>query len=755
MNQVDVITEVGAEDVTSIDYGTGGSDVPVIGINTSETWAYEPVVLKRTSLIYEKPTEFGKFHQPRNWMPIDEIIEEWGTLQLIMDGKDVTYFRDHPVEIGSWASNEPNGDAAFSVYFPQISWFERPGYNDITFVQGGNDVELILHRPDGSTKTLFEGLIVGHAYSGQGIGVSYDILGVLYQADHTPYIQELYKRNRDIGTAIADIMDGTISRHFLPCNRPVTGIRTNIRGSGGARLTQGVQDLLSTAYTADATNQWTITNLPGRRPFIKLKDKTTHHWSIAVGNPDLEIDLSEDFQSYLGMVWGSGIANDGCAWFNAKYPGVRIDDVPPYPLAVGAVFNPGSGSTGFDAFADEMRTRGYGMASGDTYSSEDEFEVRDMQRRAGITEDGIVGAQTWNAAFGVGGSLPSLEGAHIAPLAAYTGNVQFLERPDGSIIGPNPRYDRSLLAVGRLVEYGEGVDLKEGMRFAQQEINTRIRNDPPWVGSATIKGDPEEGSRWEIRAGQNIFIKHFFAPLARLGIDDGLLLHISQATVNPGGDVTVQLSFLAHDMTTLAAIKNRNKNTLDPARRGVQTRNSRITKDNVVPWDCEAGGGKVPVHNLQGGFWTVSRIPAGQIGRIVETRYICGTGVTPSMVGTAFESESALPGARKFIVAFFGRPITSNYLKNLGNPFGDSSFWSSKAAILEKAGLIQAYGQSGQAAGFWPNQEAKSGALTGKLLDGSSWSWESQSPPYLWVAEYCESSTRIGGQLRNDVLGSN
>lgn len=735
--------------------GDNVSPNPTITVNATQSWSVLETELRRESLVFNKPSKFGRFHTPINWTPINTISEVWGKIQIIIDGKDVTYFRAHPSEMGPWSSNEPNGDAACSIHFPQISWFERPNHGELAWIAGGVDVEIILHRQNGSRKTLFEGLIVGVGHDGQGIGITINVLGTLYQADHSPYIQELYLKNRDIGTAIADIMDGTISRHFLPCNRPVTGIRTNIRGSGGARLTQSVQDLLSTAFTSDTVNQWTITNNPGRRPTIRLKDKSTHHWSMAIGHPGLSLNLTNDFQQMIGMVWGSGVATDGGSWFNAKYPGIRIDEAPLFPLSVGEVFVAGDGHTGFDALADELRTYGYRMESGDTYVASDVADVRDAQRRYGITIDGVVGAQTWAALFGCGGSVPSLEGAHIAPLAAITENVQFLERLDGSIIGPNPHYNKSNLAIGRLVEYGEGVSKKEGLAFAKGEIQPRIDYDPMWVGSATLKMDPEEGSRWEIKAGENFFAKFMYPPLKLVGIDDGLLLHISQASITPGGDASLQLSYLAHDMTTLAAIKKRNKDTLDPARRGIQNRSSRITKDAVVPWDAEAGGGKVPLHNLQGGFWTVVRIAGGQIGSIVTTRYICASSAGYGTLDTSFESESALSGAHEFCIAIFGKPVTSNFLKNLvGDPLSTSRVWTTKASQLEKAGLIQAYGASDQPAGHWPGAGSEGDQLTGKLMDGSSWAWESTSPPYLWVAEYCNESTRVAGQFRNAPLDS-
>jgi hypothetical protein len=736
--------------------GSNASHGPTITVNSTATWAVAPTTLRRESLIFNRPTAFGRFHQPVGWLPADVVSAPWGQVQVIIDGKDVTYFRAHPMEVRQWSSNEPNGDAACEIHFPQISWFERPGEHDLGWLEGGSDVDMVLHRPGGTRKTLFEGLVVGVGLDGQGAGVKVDVLGTLYQADHTPYVQELYKRNRDIGTAIKYIMDGTISRHFLPCNAPVTGIRTNTRGSGGPRLTQGVQDLLATAFTSDATNQWTITNDPGRRPVVRLKDKSTRHWSMAMGHPGLTLSIADDFQQLVGVVFGSGVALDGGAWYNAKYPGVRVDDAPLFPLPVGEVFMAGDSHHGFDAMADQLRSYGYSMLSGDTYAAADEGHIRDAQRSHGITIDGIVGAQTWTALFGVGGSTPSLDGAHIAPLAAVPWNVALLERLDGSIIGPNPKYDRSKLAIGRLEEYGEGVSKAEGLVFARGEIQAALRHDPMWVGSATLSMDPENGSRWEMRAGQNLFVKFAYPAPVRRGVDDGLLLHISQATVTLGGDVALELSYLGHDMTTLAAIVKRNKDNLDPARRGPgsQHRTSRISKDAVIPWDAEAGGGKVPLHNLQGNFWTVVRIPAGQIGSIVSTRYICSTAAWYDTLEKAFKVEAGLSGAKEFCIAVFDMPVTANFLRDtVGNPLTNARVWTERAARLEKAGLIQAYGASDQPAGYWPGAGSEGDPLTGKLFDGSAWEWQSAQPPYLWVAEFCTQSTRVAGQFRNAPLG--
>ena len=134
---------------------------------------------------------------------------------------------------------------------------------------------------------------------------------------------------------------------------------------------------------------------------------------------------------------------------------------------------------------------------------------------------------------------------------------------------------------------------------------------------------------------------------------------------------------------------------------------------------------------------------------------MCSSSAGYNTINTAFDSESSLPNAHEFCIAIFGKPVTSNFLLNLvGNPLSTARVWTTKAAQLKAAGLLQAYGASDQPAGLWPGAGSEGDALTGKLMDGSAWPWESSSPPYLWVAEYCAQSTRVAGQFRNAPLGS-
>jgi len=758
---------------------------PVITVNTSQIYEVFPADLMRTSLIFERPTQWGRFRQPLDWRASDEINEVWGTLQVTVGGVDVTYFRDHPTEFGAWSSNEPNGDVATTLKFKQISWYERTGEGALSWFKPGADVDIILHRPNGTQKTLFEGLVVSKALSGAGMGITMEVIGVLYQANHSPYIMEMYKKHRDIGTAIADILDDTVSRNFQPCNRPNTGIPTNIRGSGGQRLSQAVQDILATAWTPDLAGQWTLTNEPGRQPVIKLKDKTTRHWTMALGNSDLNLNLREDWQQLPDIIWGSGVGPDGCNWYNAKFPGTPFMTVSgEWPLPIDQFFVPGSGTTGFFPFSYAMRVRGYAMVSQDTYRIEDIPLVRDAQQKAGVRVDDKVGSQTWLALIGVGPLLTEaqLDNAHISPLAVAPWAWPRLEAPDGRDLGANPMYDASRLNIGKYVEYGQDTSLLDGMDSARREIQAKLANDPMWVGSAILNGDPEEGSRWEMRAGQNIFIRFLHAPAnspwTTPEVDEGILFHISQARVTPGSEVSLELSYLGHDMTTLAALKRRDRDTTDPALRDNSTRGARITQDAIIPWDCESGSGYIPIIPIEGGTWTVVPIPAGQVGRIVSTLALSsplldfksmgvrgipalldafGNVISPAVpaIPGAFECAGAIPGAKEFAVGVYSKPVTAQYLNDtLGDPFLDADIYKLHAEALANDGLLMAYGSGNEPAGYYPGYKSEGDSMTGKMRDDRGWDWTAEGSPYVHVAFYSTDPTRVTGYLRNDPLSA-
>jgi peptidoglycan hydrolase-like protein with peptidoglycan-binding domain len=659
------------------------------------------------------------------WSPIQLSGGKWGRLQLLFGSTDVTYFRQVPTTIETWENTDPFGDSELMLTFPQITVYDHLGVAPLAWLFNGQQVTLRLIRPNGTRKNLWEGY-ASMPQDAQGNGsmpLQVQCTGVLYQADQGRQKPRFAQDAEDIGKVISDAFNGYISRDYGPCTPVTTGILTRQRGSWTPIATGFVQDLLGTATTADGSNQWTVKQHGRLGPIIALKDISTVHATVTTGAQGVTPNLSSDTHGFFNVIYGEGTAPDGSRWRNTKYPNLRSDDAPIYPHSPGTVFNAGDGLTGFDPFADEMRRSGYHMASGDTYVSADVAEVRDAQARAGILVDGIVGPQTWASIFAVGSDGGDLSGAFFMPLA-YDSRVEpYLYNAQGKKIGNNPAFEPGRPRIETKIDYGENISKADATRSARA---TLARFPAPGLaGEITLKSDPAEMSRFELRAGMNIKLKKY------RGGDR--MLHIAQVRVN-WQDLTVTLTVDVYfrDLISLAAIKQRNREAAsDPANRGSsQRRRSRIANDTIVVFDSESGAGIIPRHAVFGGLWTVLRIPAGQVGTIAKTRY---TSTGP---------------AAAFAVGVFSKPVTSNTLARLvGNPLGGSKPWSPEADALYDAGLLMAWGSIDEPAGYYPSTKTDGGAVTGRLIDDAGWEYVSEHPPWLWVAEFSGSSCFLEGRF--------
>lgn len=665
------------------------------------------------------------------WSPIQLSGGKWGRLQILFGSADVTYYRNVPVLVENWSSTEPFGDSTLVLTFPQITVYQNVG-SGFPWLFNGQKVTIRLIRPDGSKKNLWEGIqhTPEDTKSGESFALQVQCVGVLYQADFGRMKPRFANDAEDIGKVIADAFNNYPSRDYGPCTAVTTGIKTRQRGSWTPIATGFVQDLLATATVADGSNQWTVKQNGRLGPVIALKDITTVHATVTTGAQGIETSLSADTSAYSNVTYGEGTAPDGSRWRNTKYPNLRADDAPIYPHSPSTVFNAGDGLTGFDPFADEMRRSGYRMASGDTYVAADVAEVRDAQARAGILVDGIVGPQTWAAIFAVGSDGGDLSGAFFMPLAYDTRVEPYLYNAQGKKIGNNPAFQPDRLRLERKVDYGENITKAEATASARAEL---LRYpDAGWQGTITLKSDPAEMSRFELRAGMNIKLKRYRAA--------DRLLHIAQVSVN-WLTLTVTLTVDSHfrDLISLASIKQRNAEAAsDPARRSSgQRRLSRIANDTVVVFDSESGAGIIPRHALFGGLWTVLRIPAGQVGQIAKARF-----------------HTSGPTS-EFAIGIFGQAVTAAQLVRLvGNPLGVDRPFDPSFAALDALGLMASWGSQSTPGGYSPGTKGETGAtLTGDIIDDGGFAYQTTQPGWLWVAEYASSSCFIEGRLYAGVDG--
>lgn len=469
-------------------------------------------------------------------------------------------------------------------------------------------------------------------------------------------------------------------------------------------------------------SQWTVMKNENRIPILKVKNTWDVQWTITLGTPGIEHDLSRDLTVAPNTFYGEGTDPDGCLWRNSKYPGPLIEAAPVFngtPLGVG--------STHADVrkFEQQMFDSGWVDFTVDgAFSQRDSNLTRAFQAIAGLTQNGMINSQTWTAAFQVSAGADSLKSAYISPLAIRSEVEKNLYNPRGDVIGANALFNANVPRLETHDNYGSRVTKWEGTVSAEN----RMRRDYPagYSGRITLKIDPREGSRFEMKAGQNINVRSHRGAVRQF--------HIANVDVQwEGGTVTLEVDTGNKDMLTLAAIRDRYRESVEPSGRPQRTyRNSKSTEDRKVMWDCESGAGIVPRHAINAGLWNVLRIPCGESGNVVS-------------------SEFTVDVPARFSLGIFDRVVTPAMLVGVGSSPLNSGYWDDD--FWNDWGLIQAYGGQGQAGGFYPGLESEGDPLTGILRDDTNWHFQAITPPWLWVALWCESPATnfISGRLKPGI----
>lgn len=675
------------------------------------------------------PDSAGRVHSAGDY----PVITGWlGTPHLWIAGVDVTYFRGVPTVIGRWGDALPGGDTTLSIELPQITPWDTPGVGDLAWLHAGASVELDIVESGGTRHREFTGFLVSdNSGVGEGRLVStWHAQGVLLAADLVGHKVPTYLDPTDVGTLVADALGRVVSRRYADIVPVTTGILSRQRGAYGDTEWQYVRGLLATAWTT-AGRQWTIapTTTPGRFVLV-LKDDPTGapDWTVTAGAPGVDVDLTADSAETTNVIYGRGVGPDGYAWAGWCYPNLSPDDAPLFCFTdPGRVIRRGyadtdaetDSGTGVSDWQRRMATLGYAVTVTGVFAAADESACRAIQTARGLLIDGRVGPQTWAATFDVGSHGGDLKGAYRRPLAIDPRVDPWLYAANGATVGANPTYDPTVIRRERDIDYGAGITKGEATVSAARDLARSL--DPGWSGTITLTTDPREGSRWLIRSGDVVRLLGF------RGADHGLLVAETDKDLR-SHMVRLTVDSKARDALTLAQILERDSSSrADPARRpGALSRRSRQEQDMAVEFDSEAGGGVIPRFAVYGGLWSVIRIPVSQVGRLAKVDMTAGA---------------------KFALAVFGTEITpADLTRMVGNPLSSTSPFDAHADELADAGLIEAWGQSGDACGYWPGKEGAS-PFTGRMLDTGGVEYVSARPPWVWVAIYAASSTYIEGRL--------
>lgn len=656
----------------------------------------------------------------------EPTIAYWGRYKINVGGRDVTFFRGVPTQVISYSRQEPFSELNAEIFFPQIYPYEELP----SWLADGANVDLYQVHPDGTKDKLWEGM--GGAIRTSKAGVTLECFGAMFQLDRyvrrAVIVEDIIPN--DIGVILQDLITkygrdkGALRIGTL--NRKITGIKVLSRGDWNPQLTGYISELLHLAQDEEG-NVWTIHKHFGRKPRMKLKDMTTQHYSIHVAEQGVELDLVRDWTTAPTTIFGEG-EYDGCSWYNAKYPRQRLDDA---PIFFGSPINPGDTDKDDSMllFEREMYERGWGAFNRDgNYNLSEEDDVRAFQSEAGISVDGIIGPQTWAAAFDVGSNGGSLKKAFPHSLYSKRFTEAWNRDASGQKTTRNPTFNPKKPRVERHISYGTHISKKEARRSAALDVE---RDYPAsWLGTIELTTDPPEKSRRELLEGRNILVR------GHQGEDR--LMHISQVDVDESADpcsVKLLVDEKGRDSMTLHQMLERDRKTHDPnLRKERHYRNtSKRIKDDKPIWDCENGAGIIPEHAITGGAWNVLHIPAGSHGTIVR-------------------AEFTLRHPALCAIGVFDRPVTAAQLVRVGplGPLAYFDYWDTFPDPRDDKdmrhegpspnGLIIGWGSSDEPGGLWPwtqqQVDEDNKPVTGRAVDTASWYFESEMPPWLWVAIY-------------------
>ena len=656
---------------------------------------------------------------PVDWTPTSKIDAEYGRLQIIVEGVDITVINGIRTPFPTWSDVEPGGYQAAAIELPQFTVFHAP---PAWAVQNAT-VEIRIERADLSgSDIMFVGLLFDPAINPENGKYTLNCIGLLFGSDYQLRLPSFTTSPQDIGTMIPSVLNGAVSRRYLDMAKVSTGIQSSVAGGWEPMLTGFIQQILATALKN--SRQWTI-HCNYLTPVLEKKDTTTIAWTVRAGQRGIDVDLHQDSTDQVSAIYGEGTDSAGGHWRNAQYPNWKPDDTPAYPftnpattIRIGTTDAATDTGNGVSTWQTHMRRNVTGV-----FSAEDSSALWRLQAASGITKDGILGPQSWATTFDTGANTGTLDGAFIAPLASATEVEPRLIGPQGDDLGANPAYDPDVVRIERKLDYGQGVPIATA-RTNAEELLARDGVDG-WYGSVRFDSDPDTKPRFALRAGENGRI------LGWRGED--ITVHTASVDVDVDG-ATLAVDTKARDYPTLSSVMESDRNATDPAKAAVKRLlTGNIGTDRPV-FDAESPAGRMPRHAIFGGLWDVRRMPMNSFGTVSRTEFTTSS------------------SAQIFSLAVFGKAVTAATLvATLGNPLtAVDNPWENDA--LDDLGLLMSWGWTNQPAGYYPkmfsNPSGETAApVTGRLVDDASWEYASSQSPWLWVATFSPASCYVEGRF--------
>jgi len=450
--------------------------------------------------------------------------------------REITLFRDAPVQIGAVTTQDPFTEATAQLSFPMITVFDTPGEGDLDWLVPNCDIDIVFQNVGGyDFDWRWEGYIASYSMSLTGAESSFsiDLKGCLYGLDDYLAMPQFPLRPIPYEILIAQAFDQVEhpshlggfrilfpswwdkrvppfdAPRYLSALKPWgvatdqrwTGFTARNTGSWEPLLTGFVQSLLTVMF-AGGGNQWSIRNRGRRRPELYLRQipqaDDEEITEIYLGAPGVTLSGSRDYTQRAGVIYGQGQDEAGIAFSNIEV-------------------SPDGRKTYFKPFAYSAR----------------------MWPRKG-----------------------------------------------------NPGYDPNLKPKETMIRFQDGVDEVSAFEIAQGQYQRFA--EPGITGTITLTTDPRLSSgalmpRLLITGGQTIRINGL------LGVHEGVLAHVTECSADfTGLSTTLTFDTKYRDQLTVAEVRARTRDALTPMRALQVGKYTNTIQDLVIPWSYKAGSGIVP-----------------------------------------------------------------------------------------------------------------------------------------------------------------
>jgi hypothetical protein len=656
---------------------------------------------------------------PTPWAPTTVTESTIGHFRLFIHppgarAVDVTFFRNQPIQIDSYSSADPFGDSTLTFSFPQISPMEATGSGELDWLRDFADVDLILIPPNydpalRNFTRIWEGFIASMDFHLDSTSHSLQVQcqGALFQVDKTLAKPRFPMRPVPYETLIKAAFNPTINRDLR--TQPLT-----IEWPAGWSKVAPASNAVHTVYTPVGVQ-------PGEK-ITGFSGRSTGAWDHM---------LTSFIQGLLQVMVTDDI---GSHWTIRKDPNrkpvmyVRKQKVPPTWTVTAGI--PGltlSLSRDLTQFANVI----YGQGSDP----------------AGVT---------WNREAITGYS------------SALTGYVPLAwDLRAWPPTKENKWYDPELMKVEAYIKYDNGFDERQAQNSAFVTLGRD--EDPGLAGNATLNVDPEEGSRYLIKGGDSIKIKHL-----RGKGTDGVIFHIASASTNVNdGTVNLTIDTKFRDLLTVEEVLQRTRDPLTPVKMLQVGQRSLMIEDRLAPWDYTKGSGFVPETStplfkampLTTRFpyesWTKTHPPRTHPHYYVQVRANASTRSARWTIGAPVPIRLSEKGDIRmtqiaaydingnqirvpFHFAVYKVPVTASdmpYDDHGPSPFLPNAFQSTNqygqeipaddpgATQLKQDSMIIGWGNRDQPAGYSPGMKSNGDPCTGKLIDETGWSFDSTDNP--------------------------